>query len=96
MRAGVILAITILCLMAVVEISSPGKDIGVRPIAVVAVLYILGTVLLPLLRQVSTGPQQLTQDHFGVVARGLGDRAAEDPFRLRVGGTDAVALDQLA
>ncbi len=50
-RAGVILAIAMLCSMAIVEISSSGMDIGVRPIAVVAVLYVLGTVLLPLLKR---------------------------------------------
>ena len=50
-RAGVLLAIALLCPMAIVEISSPGPDVGVRPIAVLAVLYLLGTVLLPLLRR---------------------------------------------
>jgi peptidoglycan/LPS O-acetylase OafA/YrhL len=55
-RAGVILAIAMLCAMAIVEISSPGPDIGTRLIAVVAVLYLLGTILLPLLRRASPGP----------------------------------------
>lgn len=50
-RSGVLLAIAMLCTLAIAEISSPGKDIGLRPIAVVAVLYLLGTILLPLLRR---------------------------------------------
>ncbi len=52
-RGGVILAAAVLCLMAVVEISSRGEDVGIRTIAVVAVLYVLGTILLPLLRRAS-------------------------------------------
>jgi catechol 2,3-dioxygenase-like lactoylglutathione lyase family enzyme len=50
-RAGTLLAIGVLCLMAVVEISSQGEDVGPKAIGVVAVLYVLGTALLPLLRR---------------------------------------------
>lgn len=39
--------------MIVVEISSRSEDVGPKPIAVVAVLYVLGTILLPLQRRVS-------------------------------------------
>jgi hypothetical protein len=55
-RTGVILMIAMLCLMAIVEIASPGKDIGARAFAVVAILYVLGTILLPLLRRASAQP----------------------------------------
>jgi hypothetical protein len=51
-RAGVIAAIVALCAMTIVEISSPGQDVGARPIGVVAVLYLLGCLLLPLLRRI--------------------------------------------
>ncbi|MGB7589212.1 MAG: VOC family protein [Solirubrobacterales bacterium] len=52
-RAGGIVALSTLSLMAIVEISSPGKDIGVQPMAIAAVLYVLGMILLPLLKRLS-------------------------------------------
>ena len=55
-RIGVLAAIVILCTMAIVDISVRGRDIGVRPTAIVAVLYVLGTILLPLLRRASAEP----------------------------------------
>lgn len=54
-RTGTLLAMGLLSLLAIIEISSPGEDIGPKPIAVVAVLYVLGAILLPLLRRTSPG-----------------------------------------
>ena len=54
-RGGVIVAIGLLCTMTIVEISSPGPDVGARPIGAVAVLYLLGCILLPLLRRMGPG-----------------------------------------
>jgi len=56
-RAGVIVAIVALCAMAIVEISAPSPDVSRRAMAVVAILYVLGTVLLPLLRRASRPAQ---------------------------------------
>jgi hypothetical protein len=53
-RTVVLLAIAALCLMAVSEISSNGSQIDPRAFGVLAVLYLLGTVLLPLVRRSST------------------------------------------
>ena len=50
-RAGAVLAIVVLSALALTEISSPGRDVGVKPMAVFAVVYVLGAVLIPLLRQ---------------------------------------------
>jgi catechol 2,3-dioxygenase-like lactoylglutathione lyase family enzyme len=51
-RIGVLSAIGILLAMAIAEISSPGEDLGWEPFGVLAVLYLLGTLVLPLLRRV--------------------------------------------
>jgi hypothetical protein len=50
-RGGAVIAIVVLTVLALIEISSPGRDVGVKPMAVFAVLYVLGAVLIPLLRQ---------------------------------------------
>jgi peptidoglycan/LPS O-acetylase OafA/YrhL len=50
-RAALLLALVVLYMMAIAEISANGENVGARPIAVVAVLYVLGTILLPLLRR---------------------------------------------
>jgi catechol 2,3-dioxygenase-like lactoylglutathione lyase family enzyme len=52
-RAGTILALALLVIMGCIEISSPGQDVGAQAIAVVAVLYVLGTISLALLRRVT-------------------------------------------
>ncbi len=50
-RAGVLLAIALLCLMATVEIASDGRAVDPKTFGVVAVLYLLGTLVLPLARR---------------------------------------------
>jgi catechol 2,3-dioxygenase-like lactoylglutathione lyase family enzyme len=76
--------------MAIVEISSRGKDVGPQPMAVAAVIYLLGVALLPLLRRLSqpgaadiagpaqahlaTDPQVLRFDHTVIAVSDL-DRA---------------------
>jgi hypothetical protein len=50
-RGGTLLAIAVLSLMAVVEIAADGEEIDPRLFGVVAVVYVLGTLLLPLLRR---------------------------------------------
>ncbi len=50
-RAGTILAVGLLAALTIVAISSPGRDVGAKPIGVVAVLYLLGNILLPLMRR---------------------------------------------
>jgi peptidoglycan/LPS O-acetylase OafA/YrhL len=53
-RGGVLLTIAVICLLAISEISSNGSDVDPRTFGVLAVLYLLGTVLLPLVRRSST------------------------------------------
>jgi Na+-transporting NADH:ubiquinone oxidoreductase subunit NqrB len=47
---GAALAATVLTVLALIEISAPGPDVSKRLMAVLAILYVLGAVLLPLLR----------------------------------------------
>lgn len=49
-RVGTLFALLALAVMAVIEVSSGGRDIGLKAFGVVAVLYLLGAVSLPLLR----------------------------------------------
>jgi tellurite resistance protein TehA-like permease len=60
-RAGTIAALWLLVLMAIVEISSSGSDVDPQGFGVVAILYALGTVVLPLLRRSASGPQEQEQ-----------------------------------
>jgi peptidoglycan/LPS O-acetylase OafA/YrhL len=53
-RGAVLVLIATLCLMATMEISSDGGDIDPRAFGVLAVLYLLGTLLLPLARHGSS------------------------------------------
>ncbi len=48
-RIGTLLALAALALMAVIEVSSGGRDIGLKAFGVVSVLYLLGTASLPIL-----------------------------------------------
>jgi catechol 2,3-dioxygenase-like lactoylglutathione lyase family enzyme len=52
-RGATILALWILVGLVFVEISSPGPDLGIEVIGVFAVLYLLGVLLLPLVRRSS-------------------------------------------
>jgi hypothetical protein len=47
---GSIVALALLVILVIVEISSPGTDIGRKTFAVVSVLYLLGVLLPPCLR----------------------------------------------
>lgn len=55
-RAGTILFLWLLVVLALAEISSSGNDVGEKELGVVAVLYALGTVVLPLLRRLAPAP----------------------------------------
>ncbi|HET9199276.1 MAG TPA: hypothetical protein VFN92_13600 [Solirubrobacterales bacterium] len=50
-RYGTIAALWLLATLAIAELSSSGDDVDPQGLGVVAVLYALGTVLLPLLRR---------------------------------------------
>jgi catechol 2,3-dioxygenase-like lactoylglutathione lyase family enzyme len=60
-RMGTVAALWLLAVMAIVEISSPGNDVDPQGFGVLAVLYALGTVVLPLLRRSASGPRRLEQ-----------------------------------
>jgi hypothetical protein len=49
-RVGTLMALCALAVMAVIEVASGGRDIGLKAFGVVAVLYLLGAVSLPILR----------------------------------------------
>jgi hypothetical protein len=44
-------AIVVLTILAILETSKPGQDVGIEPMAVFAILYVLCAVLVPLLRR---------------------------------------------
>lgn len=44
-------AIAVLAGLTIDEISSPGSDVGVKPLALAALLYLLGSALVPLLKR---------------------------------------------
>ena len=48
---GRVLSIVVLTILAIVEISKPGQDVGIKPMAVFAILYVLCAALIPLLRR---------------------------------------------
>jgi hypothetical protein len=50
-RGVALLSIVGLSALALIEISESGRDLGLKPMAVFAVLYALGAVLIPLLRR---------------------------------------------
>lgn len=50
-RLGSVLAVTVLCVLVLIEISEPGHDVSIKPMAVCAVVYVLGALLIPLLRE---------------------------------------------
>jgi hypothetical protein len=41
--------------LVLVEISNPGHDVGIKPMAVCAVAYVLGALLVPVLREAEIG-----------------------------------------
>jgi hypothetical protein len=54
-RLGSVLALVALCVLVLVEISRRGHDIGIKPMAVCAVVYVLGALLVPVLREAEIG-----------------------------------------
>jgi drug/metabolite transporter (DMT)-like permease len=80
-RVGVLLAIAALCLMAVAEITSDGDQIDPRAFGVFAVLYLLGTVLLPLVRRSSDPPMPATSPSAADLLRHHGHVLVEGPVR---------------
>jgi hypothetical protein len=55
-QGGTVLALAILVLLGIVEISAPGPDVSRNSITDVGVLFLLGAALVPVLR-VATGPE---------------------------------------
>ena len=49
-RVGGVLSIVVLTVLAIVETSKPGHDVGIKPMALFAILYVLCATLIPLLR----------------------------------------------
>jgi hypothetical protein len=60
-RWGTVLVATLLATMLIVEIAEGGEAIDAQLIGVVAILYVLGTVLLPLIRAGSTRRREASQ-----------------------------------
>jgi hypothetical protein len=50
-RVAAVISIVVLTVLALVEISKPGHDIGIKPMALFAILYVLCALLIPLLRR---------------------------------------------
>jgi peptidoglycan/LPS O-acetylase OafA/YrhL len=102
-RYGVLLAIAVLTLMAVIEISADGEDVSPQAFGIVTVLYLLGVLLLPLVRRMSAdGPQRPASEAVGrpqvvgldAVVIGMGDKARMDSLYLDVlGATRAAGPD---
>jgi hypothetical protein len=75
-RGGTLVALWLLVGLAIGAIASPGRDVSPKALGVVAILYALGALILPLLRRADPQPDhqgELQIDH--VVAR------AGDPDR---------------
>jgi hypothetical protein len=60
-RWGTVLVATLLATMLIVEIAEGGEAIDAQGIGVVAILYVLGTVLLPLIRAGSTRRREASE-----------------------------------
>jgi peptidoglycan/LPS O-acetylase OafA/YrhL len=80
-RGGVLATIAALCLMAVAEITSNGSQIDPRAFGVFAVLYLLGTVLLPLFRRSSGPPAPPTPASASDLLRQHGHVLVEGPVQ---------------
>jgi hypothetical protein len=53
------LTIAALSLMVVVEVSRPGSDLSPKAFGIISVLFLLGTISLPLLRGLQAGDREL-------------------------------------
>jgi catechol 2,3-dioxygenase-like lactoylglutathione lyase family enzyme len=65
-RAGTIVALCLLALLLISELLESGDDVSIQAVGVVAVLYALGTLLLPLLRRAAPkqgGAREVQLDH---------------------------------
>ncbi len=60
-RWGTVLVATLLATLLIIEIAEGGEAIDAQGIGVVAILYVLGTVLLPLLRAGSTRGREASE-----------------------------------
>ncbi len=54
LRATVIVCLAALCLMAVIELTEHGEQVDWRLMGVIAVLYVLGSILLPVVRKAAS------------------------------------------
>ena len=50
-RVGGVISIVVLTVLALIETSEPGHDVGVKPMALFAILYVLCALLIGLLRR---------------------------------------------
>ena len=50
-RAGGVISIVALTVLALIESSDPGRDIGIKPMAALAIVYVLCAALIQLLRR---------------------------------------------
>jgi peptidoglycan/LPS O-acetylase OafA/YrhL len=78
-RAGVLLAIAALCLMAISEISSNGRQVDPRAFGVLAILYLLGTMVLPLARRSSSSAAESAPPSASELLRANGHILVEGP-----------------
>jgi hypothetical protein len=65
-RGGTIVALWLFALLLIGELSESGDNVSVQAVGVLAVLYGLGTILLPLLRRAAPrrdGPREIQLDH---------------------------------
>lgn len=90
-RTGVLITVGVLLLMAIAEISSPGEDLGWEAFGVLAVLYLLGTLVLPLLRRMPSAAAPATATTTPL-AQPLPAAAAA----AEIGNRVALRLDQVA
>ncbi len=89
-RLGTLGAMAILVVLLCVEIVSPGEDVSWRAVGVFAVLYLLGTLLLPLVRA-GTRPSQATTRPVATAGAVSTTRLDETIEQLRGQGFELVA-----
>jgi catechol 2,3-dioxygenase-like lactoylglutathione lyase family enzyme len=90
-RAGTLVALWLLAILGVAEIAENGGDFDPRLLGVIAVLYALGSLLLPMLRRADSSRaagQELRIDH---VVIAVSDRQRSDHFYTGVLGATVEA-----
>ncbi|HEU5062854.1 MAG TPA: hypothetical protein VFT79_06845 [Solirubrobacterales bacterium] len=68
-RGGTLIALWLFALLLMEELRESGDNVSAQAIGVLAVLYALGTILLPLLRRAAprrSGPQEIQLDHLAL------------------------------